>query len=538
MSIHARRRAAAYVAATCVAISTLAACTASGDQSKGDASTLRVSFASAPATIDPADGCTGENRQFTYSLYTRLVAFGSAEGPHGTTRIDPTTVAPSLAKEWSTSDDGTTYTFTLNEGWKFPSGEAMDAEAVKYSLDRALDTKGCAWSILNDLYTDPDLIKSIEAPDATTVVITLAKPDPQLLSALADTSGSIVDPSLVEANGGIVKDQANTWMASHSAGGGPFLLKSYEPGTSAVLEANPTFGGKPPASSRIEVSWTTSASTQLLNLQNGSTDIALGLSGAALNSLSASDDARVVSYEDTQSMVMTMPNGKAPWTNPKVREAVVKAIPTQKIIDNVIYGYGKAYYGPIPPSLPGYSEQYGQPVQQDLEAARQLIAESDLATPIKVTLDVLAGDQSQKSIATVVQSSLKEIGVDVTVNTLTSSAWNDAVYNHKSQAALRYDGPAIANAGYYLQYDESCKYVDSYNVGAICIDANTPLLEQARTTNDEAERDQLYAQLTQNWVTAYPRVVLYMSLTPVVLSPSVGEFYFSSSYDMSTWARS
>ena len=539
MTPAARLRRTVALAATGIIAATMTACTAAEPADPGSAggsSALRVSFATAPASIDPAVGCTGEDRQLTNSLYTRLVDFGTESGPDGTTQVDYEEIVPYLASDWSVSEDGLTYTFELETGWEFPSGEPMDAAAVEYSLERTLSMGQCGAFILHDLY--PELIESVEAPDDSTVVITLTMPDPQVLSALADTSGAIVDPSVVEANGGVQENELNDWMASNSAGGGAFVLESYEPGSSAVLTANPTYGGDQPASERIDVTWETSASTQLLNVQNGTTDVVFGMTGTALESLQSDPDVTVVSYDDTQSMVMTLPNDKAPWTDPAIRQAVVEAMPTQDIIDRVIAGYGKAYYGPIPPSMPGYSEENGQPVEQDLEHAKELVAQSGVQTPIAITLDVLAGDQNQESIATIVQGTLQEIGFDVTIRTLTSSAWTDAVYNGTSQAALRFDGPAFANAGYYLQYDADCSAVGSYNTGFICIEENTPLLAEARASDDEAERNELYAEYTANWVAAYPRVTFYQSLTPVALSGEVTDFYFSGSVDMRTWGLS
>jgi peptide/nickel transport system substrate-binding protein len=531
-------RVAALLAAGGLAATALAACTADGSGNAASQSgppVLHVSFATAPSSIDPATSCTGEDRQLTNSLYVRLTDFGSKAGESGTKQVDYTKIVPYLAKSWTASDGGKTYTFTLNPGWKFPSGRPMDATAVKFSLDRTLKMNQCGATILNDLYSKPDLITSIAAPDATTVVVKLSKPDPQVLAAFADTSGGIVDPGVVNAQGGVVANKPNTWMDSHSAGGGAFVLRSYAAGTSAVLTANPAYGGPKPASREIDVTWTAAAATQLLNVQNGSTDIALGVGGPSLASLKSSSSVHVTSYNDTQSMLMTMPNNKAPWTNPKVREAVVKAIPVNEIIKNVVYGFGKAYYGPIPPSMPGYSSQYGGVVPQDLAQAKNLITQSGVKTPLNVTLDVVSGDQNQKTISTIIQSTLQAIGIKITVRTLTSSAWSDAVYNGKSQSALRFDGPAIANAGYYLQYDEDC--ASKFNAGFICVPANTSLLKQARTTGDPAEQSRLYAEITKNYAAAYPRVTLYQSLTPVVLSKSVKTFFFSASLDMRTWAK-
>ncbi|MGW0632336.1 ABC transporter substrate-binding protein [Streptomyces sp. NPDC002758] len=534
-------RTAAAVAVGSLLAAAATACTAdsSGQGTSAQqtgSGTLHVSFATAPSSLDPAVSCTGEDRQLTNSLYTRLVDFGTKSGEDNTKQVDYTKVVPYLAKSWDASGDGKTYTFHLNSGWKFPSGKAMDAQAVKYSLERTLKMNQCGSTILNDLYSKPSLIKSISTPDDTTVVVELTRADPQVLSAFADTSGGIVDPGVVEAHGGVEANKPNTWMASNSAGGGAFVLKSYTAGSSATLSANPTYRGPAPASKEIDITWSTSASTQLLNVQNGTTDVAIGLSGTALSSLTSSSLVKVPSYDDTQSMVMTLPNNKAPWTNEKVREAVVKAIPTDDIIKNVVKGFGKAYYGPIAASMPGYSDTYGKPVKQDLAQAKQLIAQSGVKTPISATLDILSGDQNQKSIATIIQSSLKQIGININIRTLTSSAWSDAVYNGKSQSALRFDGPAIANAGYYLQYDEDCG--SSFNTGHICIDANTDLLKKARASNDSVQQAKFYAEITKNYVEKYPRVTLYQSLTPVALSKSVKSFYFSTSLDMRTWATS
>jgi peptide/nickel transport system substrate-binding protein len=540
-----RLRAAVSLAACGISAVTLAACTAKssggtsggsgGSASAGTSSVLNVSFASAPSSLDPAYSCTFEDRALTDSLYVRLVDDGTMAGPDGTSQADYTKITPYLAKSWTTSNGGATYTFHLNTGWKFPDGDPMDANAVRFSLTRALTMNQCAATILNDLYSKPDLIKSITAPDPGTVVVSLTKPDPQVLAAFADTSGGIVDPKVVDAHGGVVANQVNTWMASHSAGGGAFILKSYAAGTSAVLTANPSYGGRQPASKQIDVTWTTSPSTQLLNMQNGTSDVAVGMGGSLLNSLKSDSSVKIASYDGTESMLMTMPNNKAPWTSLDVRKAVVEAVPTQEIISNVVYGYGKAYYGPIPPSMPGYSTAYGQPIAQNLADAKKLMAASGIKTPVNVTLDIVAGDQNQKTIATVIQSTLQQIGINITVDTLTSSAWNDAVYNGKSQSALRFDGPAIPNAGYYLQYDEDC--ASAYNTGHICIPANTPMLRQARATSDVATSNQLYAEIAKNWVADYPRVTLYQSLTPAVVATSVQSFYYSDSIDMRTWAK-
>ena len=496
---------------------------------------LRVAFTVSPTTLDPAGGCTTEDFQLTMALYTQLVQYGGQDDGNGFTKVDPTTVKPYFAKSWEASEDGLTYTFTLNEGWTFPSGEPMNAEAVKYSIERTIAADGCAASIVNDLYQDPNLIESIEAVDETTVVFNLSRPDEAFLLAMATTAASIVDSSLVEANGGDPEGQLNEWMASNDAGSGPFRLESFQPGTSAVLVADENFKGEAPVSEEIHISWVKSDSALLLKAQDGSSDITYGLSKNSVKTLEGNDDLQVVANTATLNMQLLMPNNKEPWTNTKLREAVTYAIPYEDILNNVLHGYGELYYGPIQPTMVGYDEEASAPRTFDLEKAEALVAESGVTTPIDVTLDVLSGDTAQASIAVILQGALSEIGINVEVQTLSESAWGDAVYNGTTQMALRLDGPAVFNSGYYLQYDEDCR--SAFNTGHICVEGNSELLDTARSATSEEERDAAFSQLTKNWVAESPKAILYLDAATVVLSEDVDSYYYAIDTDMRSWGK-
>ncbi|HEY0248967.1 MAG TPA: ABC transporter substrate-binding protein [Gryllotalpicola sp.] len=508
-----------------------ASATAGGSAS----TTLNVAAATAPTTLDPASQCTLQDSQLTSSLYVQLLQYDAKPADQGTTQIDPTKVKPYFAKSWEASSDGKTYTFTLQSGWTFPDGKPMDATAMKYSLERTNTINSCGSAIINDLYQSPNLISSVDAPDATTLVIHLLHPDSAFLLAMATPAASVVEPSLIDANGGIQAGKPNTWAASHSTGGGPFLMKSYTPGTSAVLSANPDFKGDAPGSKTINVKWISSDPTLLLQAKNGQSDVTIGLADNSAKSLEGASDVKVVAYTGTANMQFLMPNNKAPWNNEKLREAVTYAIPYKDIADKVIDGFGKLYYGPIPPTMPGYAEQYSSAREQDVAKAKQLVADSGVKTPVNVTLTVLAGDNNQASIATILQGSLKDIGINLTIQSLDASAWGDAVYNGKAQSALRLDGPAVFSAGYYLQYDEDCD--SSYNTGHICVPANTELLKTARAATDEASSNAAYAQLTKNWVDVSPKAILYLDGSPVVINKSVSTFFWSPEIDMRTWKK-
>lgn len=514
----------------------LAGCTAQapapGSSSGAASTTLNVGFSVATTTLDPASGCTLDDARLTMALYTQLLQPGERTDENGVREIDPAKAEPYFATGYQVSDDGLTYTFTLPTGWTFPSGTPMDAAAVKYSLDRATTVGGCGSSILNDLYVDPYLIKKIDVVDPQTVTIHLNQVDTNFPLALATPAASIVDPSLVEANGGIKKNTPNDWMASHDAGGGPFRLKSYEPGTKAVLERNPDFKGEAPASETVNVSWIKSDSAMLLQLQNGQLDVAQGLTKNSAASLQGKDGFDVATSTATANMQFLMPNDKAPWTNKALREAVTYAIPYEDILKNVLKGYGELYYGPLPPTMPGFDSASSQPRSFDLAKAKQLVSDAGISTPVDVTVDTISGDATQASIATILQSSLKEIGINLKINPLSESAWGEQVYGLKAQSALRLDGPAVFNAGYYLSYDEACGI--QYNTGVVCVKGNDKLLKTVRSAPDVATRDAALSQLTKNWVADSPKVTLYLDGTAVAMKKGT-QYLWNPITDMRTW---
>lgn len=508
----------------------LTGCAAEGAATGSDS--VSVNFSTAPTTLDPGWGCTIEDFILSNNLYSKLVSYGTTEGPDGTRQVDPAEMVPDVAASWEVSDDQKTYTFTLNEGITFPSGEPLDAEAVKYSLERTLEINSCSATIVNDLYVDPPLIDTVEAPDSTTVKITLNTVDPNFLQGLATASGAIFDKSAIEENGGDKKGEPNEYLASAVAGNGPFILEDYKPGSSAELVANPDYHGEQPASERISVKFVPSDPTLLLQANNGSADVTIGLGKNSAKSIEDEGQLDVVTYQRPAVQQLLMPNDKEPWNDPRVREAVSLAIPYEQILDQVAHGYGETYFGPIPPPMPGYDETASAPREQDLERAKELLDEAGLTTPVSVELDIPDSDPAAAQVATILQDELGTLGFELSVNKLGASAFTDRIYNFKSEMAIRTDGPAVFDAGYYLGYDMVCD--GPFNLGQVCVDGADELLDTARSA-EEGERNALYSELTEAWNAETPKVPLYLDSQPVVLGEAVDTYTWSLVPDFRTW---
>lgn len=504
-------------------------------QVSAQSSDLIVNAGVAPSTLDPAWACGLSEISFLQNFYVRLVQHGIKDSVDGTQETDYSVIEPYLAESWDISEDGLVYTFHLKDGFTFPSGGPIDAEAVRYSLQRVLDMAGCGQFFLTDGHIDPVIIDAIEAVDPLTLRITLNAPNGNMLGDLATHAASVVDPALIEGNGGVTPGGPSEWMSSNVAASGPFLLESYSPNQSARLVANPDFAGDAPVSGAITVNWISAAPTLLLQARTGQADITFDLSKQAAQSLLKNAGTRVLAYSNPFVQQLMLNNTQAPWDNEAIRHAVALSIPYQDIIDRVAFGWGTSYYGPIPPSLPGFNAELSAPLEMDLDEARRLVAESGLATPIPAELTIQEGDAAQQQLATILQSTLGEIGIEVTIRVAPAAEFQDLTQAHKLPAFMRLDGPGVFEVGYYWGYDLKCGM--SFNLTDTCIDGVDDKIAELRASSDPAARQAVMDDVTTLWRDSWPKVPIYEDKPVVVLSDTVTSFTFSPLPDYRTWGK-
>jgi peptide/nickel transport system substrate-binding protein len=516
-----------------------AAAPSSGAASGGGGSgTLVVDLAGGSGTVDPAQACGTFDVDFLGQFYARLTQYGSMAGPDGTTQFDPANIKPWFATSWKVSPDGRAYTFTLPAGAKFANGDPMNAAAVKYSLNRSIITGGCgSYFILDGLYT-PALIRSIATPNATTVTIKLNEADANFLQDLAQPAAGIVDPKVVQANGGVVKGKLNQWMQSHIAGdSGPYTLASYTPGSTASLQANPNYFGSAPAASKIKVNFIGDDSTLLLRARSGEADVTIGLSPQAAHSLVGNSCCRVVLNPTTTSLQIMMPSTHPPLNNADFRAALSYALPDQQILQKVGYGYGQLFYGPYPPLMkPEYDASQEAPRPYSVSKAKSLLARSGVKTPVTLNMIIDGSVPVDQQLATIAQASWKTLGVNVTISTLSDANFETKINTNPKpyQLAVSSDGPGVIDAGYYLGYDMLCK--SPYNAAGICVPGADKLLNQARATVDPAKRLSLYRQIIPLWTANSPKIPVYAREDITVLGPRVTRYFYAEETAMWNWA--
>ena len=261
-------------------------------------------------SMDPTRTVSNTSMNVLHATYDSLTTYEGA---------DLKTPKPNVASSWQVSPDGLTYTFTLRPDVKFESGNLLTSADVKWSLERLANVKGIAAFYVAS-------VASIETPDPQHVAIKLKDPNSGMLAILAAPPTAILDSKLVKENGGDASteakdgDKAETYLNSHSAGSGPYVMTSYTPNQEVTLERNKTYWGKPPLFDRIVLRHQAEPATEKLQLERGDIQIALGLGQdqtAALKDTPGVSTATAPTATTFFVMFNTNPDIAGPFANEK-----------------------------------------------------------------------------------------------------------------------------------------------------------------------------------------------------------------------------
>ncbi|MEK0097956.1 ABC transporter substrate-binding protein [Streptomyces sp. A475] len=534
-----RRRSplAAAVAALTVVLAGLSGCGASNPLVPDAAHRpFTVNWAGNISSLDPAFACPGDDNTLAANFYGRLVKLSTTADSEGFTTANPdvSKVQPDLATGWKVSDGGKTYTFKLPAGKKFASGNPLDAAAVKYSIDRTLKMGACGSLSLQLGMTEPPLIAGVDAPDSTTVVLRLRQPYPAILYSLAQSKGSIYDPKVVEAHGGVQAGSLNQWMQSHTAGSsGPYILSEYVPNNHAVLKRNPHYYGKHAIEPVIRVNFVSSVSGLLVEAENRQADVTLGLPPQSVSQLGGQSCCKVVTAGSASPVTVSMNHRGQVTGNARFREALTYAVPYEDIIKKVAYGYGDSYYGPVVPGMAGYRAQLERARPYDPAKAKRLLAASGLKSPsLDLMIDATAPGVSQ--LAALLQASWQAIGVKVTIDSKPPADFTTLFNNGTYQSALLFEN-STPIGGYELRKKMTCG--SSFNNQHICIPGTMPLLQRLNTTAHADEQQPIVDELVGKWLAQSPTVILYRAQFTAVISPDVKHFGYAPNLPFSAWGR-
>ena len=451
------------------------------------------------SNLDPMLSGLFVDRNIHYAMYDSLV------------RVSPKgDIIPWLAESWKYSDDAKSVTFTLRKGVKFHDGSVFDADAVKWNIDRYIQTKGSSRT------ADLGSVDSVTVVDASTVRFNLKAPFSPLLGALVDRAGMMVSRKVVEAMG------ADFTLKPFKAGTGPFILTEAVKNDHYTLEKNPDWwgtdkdGNKLPYLDKIIVKPIIDADVRLTNLRTGDLQIINQLNGKDVPAVQ-SDPTLTYQQVGSFSWNSLVPN-EAPgfiFNEKRYVKAVAMAIDRDEILaKGPAQGVGLVGYGPISPAHFAFDASFKPWPKADPEGAKKLVA-SVGPNPLKFELLVQSGSPASLQEAQLIQAQLAKADIVADIKT---QLFNDII-----TLAQSHKHPGIAIYGWSGRLDPDGNTYDFVvanspnNDSSYSNDQVTTLMKQERAESDPAKRKALLTQAQQIYVVDDPARVWYgFGVSPIV----------------------
>lgn len=484
------KRLALAAAASALAL-TLAACSSGGNAGTGsssDAGVYKLGLQEPDSTINPLT-TSDYNAMFIVGLASEGLLSQDASGK----------LEGRLAKSWSASSDGRTWTITLRDGLEFSDGSSLTSKDVVATFDSIIgkDSQSPGKSSFDGI------LQSVQADGATKVSFALAKPYadfPYLLTG----SNTTIQPAGFSAS---------TNWAKKPVGAGQFVLSKYSAGQGVTFTKNPKYwDAKDVDLSEIDVKFYADDQAQLLAFQSGEID-QIASSPTVASTLKGSDHKETKPYYNKFDGIF-LDVTKAPFDDPKVREAFAYALDRKEIVKTV-YG-GDASVGNDTTFFPSSAIQPEGLQQRSQDAAKV----KDLLGGKTVSFEITTLD-SEKALAQVVQQQLEAVGgFDVTLKVLTSAQY----YADGDDTPWLNAPVTITNWAQRLP----AQYIDlvyrsgaAWNASKYSNTTLEDLTDQYESTTSESERQDLANQIAEIEWTDLPVIVPAFASSKIILQEQV-----------------
>jgi len=431
-------------------------------------------------SLDPAMATSSEDFKVADWVFDGLVRF---DGP--TTKI-----APALAESWERSEDGLTWTFKLRNGVKFHDGTPFTAEAVKVSFERQFVKENPSYSPRFVRWGGKlGAMKSVEVVDDHTVKLHFSLPQPALLYNLAIYPAYIVNPkSIAGKPDGLVERPVGT---------GPFKFVRWEKNNLIELVRNDEYWGEVPKVERVVLRVIPENDVRLLALQKGEIHLTDDVPFNRINDLKADKSLDIQTIGAVGFSGIWLNVEKGPLKDIRVRKAIQKAINRERVYKVSFFGLGEIGQQAMPPGELGHSKDLPK-YDYDPKGAKALLAEAGYPDGFELQFMSFANPRpyfpSPTDGVAIIQADLKAVGIKATVSMATWADWitrrraGDFGITVGGWTASTVDPEGVIYPTFHSQFigeDNASRFKNPK------VDA---LLDKARSTYDDAERQKLYAE--------------------------------------------
>ena len=472
-----------------------------GELSKGNSVT--VGIAQDLDSLDPHKAVAAGTSEVLFNIFEGLMKASPDGG-----------VIPAVASDYTVSDDGLQYTFTLREGVKFHNGNAVTMEDVLYSLERCAGSENDGTPLISAFLN----VTSMEATDDTHLVLTLKEPNLEFINSMT--------AAIIPAN-------SSDTIATTPIGTGPFAFTSYTPQQSMEMKKFDGYWGEPAQLDKVTFRIITDTNTQVMGLQSGTLDMVIHLP----NTVKPQVEGQFTVLQDTMKLVQALylNNDVAPFDDVRVRQALCYAIDVGQIIEFVGDGAGVPVGTSMYPAFEKYHmEELAEAYPTDQELARQLLAEAGYPDGFTMEITVPSNYTQHVQTAELIAEQLSQVGITANLVPVDWSTWVNQVYEGR-QFQSTVCGVAASDM---TAREMVIRYVSDYEDNFINFqdDGYDQAVAQAGSTLDEQEQEQLYKQALTILSEQAASVWLQDLCDLTVLEPGLDglELYRTYVLDMST----
>jgi peptide/nickel transport system substrate-binding protein len=426
-----------------------------------------------PSGLDPTIAAPVAIREVTWAnLFETLVKLD--ESGH---------IQPLLAKSWTVSPDGLTYTFQLQTGAKFHDGTPFTSADVKFSFDRA--RAPTSTNAQKQIFAP---MEAVETPDPATAIIRLKQPSGNFLYYLAWGDASIVSPGTAEAN------------RANPVGTGPFRFRTWARGDRVELVRNPDYWGEKPKLETVTFRFIGDPQAQVAALRAGDLDAFPNLAAPELFADLQKDKRFTAIAGNTEGEIVAgMNNARKPFDDVRVRRALMHAIDRKALVEGAYSGIGQPIGSHFSPNHPAFVDTSGV-LPYDPAKAKALLKEAGYEKGLSFTIKSPQMAYAARS-AELMAAMFEEVGVEAKiVPTEFPAKWIEDVFKAKN-----YDMTIVAHAEpldidiyarptYYFSYKN-----ERFNA----------LMAEVAATADEAARNAKYQEAERILADDVPALFLF-----------------------------
>ncbi len=508
-SFHGKRKLCAFFCTALLAMAVLGGCADGTGESSGDnsskepAGSIVVGIQQDIDSLDPHKATAAGTKEILFNIFEGLVKSDENGNLIG-----------AVASDYTISEDGLVYTFTLRENVKFHNGNVVTAEDVKYSLERVA-------GLLDGtpLISTMSTIQSVDIIDEKTVQVTVEKANTELIY------------SFVAA---IIPSGSGDDAEANPIGTGPFSFVSYKPQEGIILAKHTDYWQEGlPYLDEVNFKIVGSADTALMELQGGTIDIYAYLTDSQAQAIT--DSHQVLASPSDVVQALFLNNAVAPLDDVRVRQAILYAIDKEEINSFVGGGSGTLISSAMLPTLKDnyvdLNEAYG--TTANVEKAKELLADAGYPDGFDLEIIIPSNYAFHMQTGEVIVEQLKAAGINATIKGVEWGTWLEDVYKGREYAATISGLTCDMTPGYLLNRFQTASSKNFINFENAEYDE---IYLKAQASQDLNEKAGYYKQLQQILCDEAASAFLQVPANKTAVSKRLTGYRFYPIYvqDMST----